>query len=148
MKKIVRLTESDLVRIVRRVISEDVTSNDTGVSGIMNQVINLLNGEITKIDTDPTKPQPKLKLVRKSQNDDVIYQFVLGNNTPVGDYISVNNLTSSGGAKVVGNAILQAFNINYNKSLPKMFTPNLVTKSGIVPVVNKWVQSWIQPTQN
>ena len=108
MKKIVRLTESDLARIVKRVIKEDKAKDDASLNSIMNTVAKIMNGQIDrKIQQDPTFPTAKVTVKRTAKPDNIFYCWTY-NGVSVGCEdlrINTNTLMASNGPLAVGNSI-------------------------------------------
>jgi hypothetical protein len=141
MKKVIRLTESDLVRIVKRIINEqDNKVQDDTLNQIMSQVANILNTQIdAKIKVDPKFPTTKLTVERRAVPNDARYGFKYGN-TQVGESHAVTTMLTSNGPEVIGNSIVQTFNVNYNPSLPK--TLQLLPQPGLQKAVSAWIASY------
>ena len=145
MKKIIRLTESDLTRIVRRVIKEQQTKEDSSIKAIMDQVAGILNAQIDiKIKTNPKFPNLKLSVERTSDTTDALYKFKYGN-TPIGEAQRVSSMLTSNGPRIIGNSIIQTFNINYNKELPSNLQQ--LPQPGLKQAVNTWVTQFTTPTK-
>jgi hypothetical protein len=145
MKKIIRLTESDLTRIVRRVIKEQQTKEDGYIKAIMDQVAGILNAQIDiKIKTNPKFPNLKLSVERTSDTTDALYKFKYGN-TPIGEAQRVSSMLTSNGPRIIGNSIIQTFNINYNKELPSNLQQ--LPQPGLKQAVNTWVAQFTTPTK-
>jgi hypothetical protein len=145
MKRIIRLTESDLTRIVRRVIKEQQSKEDSSIKAIMDQVAGILNAQIdAKIKTDPKFPNIKLSVERKSDATDTHYKFKYGN-TPIGEAQRVSSMLTSNGPRIIGNSIIQTFNINYNKELPSNLQQ--LPQPGLKQAVNTWVAQFTTPTK-
>ena len=145
MKKIIRLTESDLTRIVRRVIKEQQTKEDGYIKAIMDQVAGILNAQIDiKIKTNPKFPNLKLSVERTSDTTDALSKFKYGN-TPIGEAQRVSSMLTSNGPRIIGNSIIQTFNINYNKELPSNLQQ--LPQPGLKQAVNTWVAQFTTPTK-
>ena len=169
MKRIIRLTESDLTRIVRRVINErqylmeDTSKDDASLNYICNAITNYVNQEIAKKrTTDTTFPDAKVEVVRtptKSQGeDDITYSFKFNGVTiPIynNTILSVRRMSTDTPTtiKEYSNALKYSFDNtpgskytpNLSKNLKKL--PNLF--GGVSKLVDTWAAQFQskQPTQ-
>jgi hypothetical protein len=77
MKKIVKLTESDLSRIVRRVINEEDKKEDKGMSvslkDVFDEVVNALNELGDYDDSMKSKAMKLAKKIMSNFKDDLNY---------------------------------------------------------------------------
>ena len=147
MKKIVRLTESDLARIVKRVIKEDKVKDDASLNSIMNTVAKIMNGQIDrKIKEDPTFPTAKVTIKRSTNPNNIFYCWTY-NGVSIGCEdlrINVNTLMTSNGPVAVGNSIKNAFDASQNPNLPKNLQQ--LPQPGLRPTVDNWITSHSQYT--
>jgi hypothetical protein len=58
-------------------------------------------------------------------------------NTQVGEVQDISIMLTQGGPRLIGNSIIQAFNINFNKNLPK--TLQQLPQPGLKAAVDGWV---------
>lgn len=122
--------------ISKQFLTEAIDAEGT-VSQIMNQVAGILNKEIDlKIKQNPQFPQAKLTVQRVTSGDRVLYKFMYGN-TQVGEAQDISIMLTQGGPRLIGNSIIQAFNINFNKNLPK--TLQQLPQPGLKAAVDGWV---------
>lgn len=129
---------------VRPLIMEAPTNTEGTVQQVMNQVAGILNAQIdAKIKENPQFPQTKLTVQRVAAGDRVLYKFMYGNQQ-VGEGQDISIMLTQGGAKLIGNSVIQTFNINYNKTLPK--TLQQLPQPGLQNAVNTWVAQF-SPTQ-
>ena len=130
------LSESD-----KQNLQEQAAAKDGDLNLIMNQVASILNKQIdAKIAADPNFPQTKLTIERKTNADDVWYNWKYGNVTIKGandTTINYKTLMTAGGPKIIGNLIKGAFNINTNRTLPK--TLQALPQPGLAKTVDAWV---------
>ena len=82
MKKIIRLTESDLTRIVRRVINERQYLNegmDPRIDTLLNNIVTQINYKITAINTSSNTKIPNVSFKEVPDGDtSVSYDFYMG----------------------------------------------------------------------
>jgi hypothetical protein len=82
MKKIIRLTESDLTRIVRRVINERQYLNegmDPRIDTLLNNIVTQINSKITAINTSSKTKIPNVSFKEVPDGDTwVSYDFYMG----------------------------------------------------------------------
>jgi hypothetical protein len=82
MKKIIRLTESDLTRIVRRVINERQYLNegmDPRIDTLLNNIVTQINSKITAINTSSKTKIPNVSFKEVPDGDtSVSYDFYMG----------------------------------------------------------------------
>ena len=82
MKKIIRLTESDLTRIVRRVINERQYLNegvDPRIDTLLNNIVTQINSKITGINTSSETKIPNVSFKEVPDGDtSVSYDFYMG----------------------------------------------------------------------
>jgi hypothetical protein len=117
---------------------------ESDLNGIMNQVATILNNEIVKkIQADSNFPQTKITVERKTISDNVSYNWKYGNVTIKGandSLIDYKTLMASNGPKIIGDLIKGAFNVNTNRSLPKIL--QRLPQPGLARTVDKWVSSF------
>jgi hypothetical protein len=82
MKKIIRLTESDLTRIVRRVINERQYLNEGAwpvIDTLLNNIVTQINSKITAINTSSKTKIPKVSFKEVPDGEiQVSYDFYMG----------------------------------------------------------------------
>ncbi len=82
MKKIIRLTESDLTRIVRRVINERqylMEGMDPRIDALLNNIITQINSKIVEINKSSKSKIPNVSFKEVADGDtSVNYNFYMG----------------------------------------------------------------------
>lgn len=78
MKRVIRLTESDLTRIVRRVIKEQETSGEAlKYDGIALKILGMLDKSINRLGTDPDMIADAIKMIPQSGDGKRVYDSLL-----------------------------------------------------------------------
>jgi len=146
MKKVIRLSESDLVRIVKRVINEEANQKeDASLKIIFDQVATIFNNQIK---ANPKLNQTQLTVLRKAQGeDDVLYRWMYGS-TEVpswGNLTVTTNQLLTQGAPYIADLIKKTFNANYNKTLPEALKG--LSQGDFNKAVNAWVAQYLPSKQ-
>jgi hypothetical protein len=128
MKKIIRLTESDLTRIVRRVINEQYTP-EKEITQAFQTLCNTLNAaRLAKLPDTATKKYPQLT-VKKTIEGDIgdVWKFYLGNKEAHVQGVYFHSIADSnyklkpGGFRQISNNTLTPMSNYYAKLLPSNF---------------------------
>jgi hypothetical protein len=147
MKKVIRLTETDLVKIVKRVINEQTNQKeDASLKMIFDQVATIFNNQIK---ANPKLNQTQLTVLRRAiGDDDVVYRWMYGGKEEVpswGDLsVTTNNLLTQG-SPYIADLIKKTFNANYNKTLPD--TLKGLSQGDFNKALNSWVTKYIPSKQ-
>jgi hypothetical protein len=155
MKKIIRLTESDLTMIVRRVIEESKGKNlmeqvdpkiEGALKGLYEEVKNTINSDIdSKIKTDPKFPKDKISVRvfttkdgRTGENVNA-YQFLYGT-TKFDSGITVLQLINQKW-DWVGEQVKGTFDSRKNANLPDVFKQGSMSINigSIIRTINNWI---------
>jgi hypothetical protein len=156
MKKIIRLTESDLTRIVRRVINERQYLNegmDPRIDTLLNNIVTQINSKITAINTSSKTKIPNVSFKEVPDGDTwVSYDFYMGK-SDIGRlparYLEnnwsafeskLNNIFKSSTNPTLSN-LLKVYGLGYNMS---EFS-NAAT--GVIFEILKGFQWDVKPTQ-
>jgi hypothetical protein len=128
MKNIIRLTESDLTRIVRRVINEQYTP-EKEITQAFQTLCNTLNAaRLAKLPDTATKKYPQLT-VKKTIEGDIgdVWKFYLGNKEAHVQGVYFHSIADSnyklkpGGFRQISNNTLTPMSNYYAKLLPSNF---------------------------
>lgn len=146
MKKVIRLSESDLVKIVKRVINEQTNQKeDASLKIIFDQVATIFNNQIK---ANPKLNQTQLTVLRKAQGeDDVLYRWMYGS-TEVpswGNLTVTTKLLMGQGAPYIADLLKKTFNANYNKTLPEALKG--LSQGDFNKAVNTWVAKYLPSKQ-
>jgi hypothetical protein len=146
MKKVIRLSESDLVKIVKRVINEQTNQKeDASLKIIFDQVATIFNNQIK---ANPKLNQTQLTVLRKARGeDDIIYRWMYGS-TEVpswGNLTVTTNQLLTQGAPYIADLIKKTFNANYNKTLPEALKG--LSQGDFNKAVNTWVAQYLPSKQ-
>jgi hypothetical protein len=151
MKKVIRLTESDLIRIVKRVINEQTNTDSNlegALKGLYEEVKNTINAEIdAKIKTNPKFPKNKISVRMFTTTDKRTgepvntYQFLYGP-TKLDVGTTVLQLINYKW-EWVAEQIKAIFDANKNSNLPDIFKTgnptNTINVGSIFRTINNWV---------
>jgi hypothetical protein len=66
MKKIIKLTESDLTRIVKRVIKEEISEDKLNISNLINR--------LSDWNTDKKLRRERMKIYNRYKDGDITYE--------------------------------------------------------------------------
>lgn len=154
MKRTMRLTESELINIIQRVIKESKGKN------LMEQVdpklessLKLIFTQVATIYNNAIKSDPKLKqtqltvaIIPKEEKGYNLYRWMYGNTElPEWGNLTVTTETVlNQGPSEVGKLILATFDPTTNKKLPEVFKS--LGQGDLKRAVSSWVNKFQTPS--
>ena len=155
MKRAIRLTESELINIVQRVIEESKGKNlmessdpklDSTLKLIFTQVATIYNNAI-KSDPKLNQTQLTVAIIPGSEIQNFnIYRWMYGNTElpKWGNLTVTTNTITDHPPSVVGKLILSTFDPTVNKDLPEVFKS--LGQGNLKRAVSSWVNSFQVPS--
>ena len=152
MKRIIRLTESELVNVVKRVIRESKRSYLTEqVDPKLESSLKLIFTQVATIYNKAIKSDPKLKqtqltvaIIPKEEYN--VYRWMYGNTElpEWGNLTVTTNTILNQGPSEVGKLILSTFDPTTNTKLPEVFKS--LGQGDLKRAVSSWVKNFQAPS--
>ena len=156
MKRIIRLTESDLTRIVRRVINEssrqylmEANEYDGAVQNLLTQIANVMNKYITSAKSRGVKVSSTVSVVQEGEynkHDAYVLKygdypfFTKGKSYPLSDGVLVEwERDTTGKYARALDDIKQGITDVFPKKLPKELQQLPDFSENILKIFNTWV---------